>query len=171
MPTMSLFKNRCCYRQRRKTINSRSRNHNRSRGGNQPVNRSLKSFTGEVPSVGSELGTVAEHRIMNDPFKTFQKKVKQYVLRKFDNTRYIIVVVWDLKELYAQVHMDKHIKHSKEYNEYIILVTQLQEEAKNYVNRLRVLNNKVPKIYGILWGKFTPGFHNEVQGDPYYDKK
>ena len=108
---------------------------------------------------------------MNDPFKTFQKKVKQYVLRKFDNTRYIIVVVWDLKELYAQVHMDKHIKHSKEYNEYIILVTQLQEEAKNYVNRLRVLNNKVPKIYGILWGKFTPGFHNEVQGDPYYDKK
>ena len=29
----------------------------------------------------------------------------------------------------------------------------------------------MPKLYGILWGQYTPGFHNEFQGYSYYDIK
>ena len=60
--------------------NNRIRTHKGIRRNNQPVNRSLTSFTGEVPSVGSVPGTASEQRIMKDQFKIFQDKVKPYVL-------------------------------------------------------------------------------------------
>ena len=62
-----------------KTRNNRSRNHNNgSRRNNQQVNRAQANFTGEVPSVESVLGTVTEHNSIEDQFKNFQDKVKQY---------------------------------------------------------------------------------------------
>ena len=53
--------------------------------------------------------------------------------------------------------MDKPIKLSKEYKVYVILVAQLQEEIKYYVNRVQFPKNNVPKLYGILLGQCTPG--------------
>ena len=88
-------------------------NKNGIRRNNQPGNRSLANFTSEVPSVRSVLGTVAEQCIMKDQFKTFQDKVKQYVLRDFDNPREIIIVFRDLKYTYAHVDMEKTIKPNK----------------------------------------------------------
>ena len=67
-----------------------------------------------MPSVGEVLGTVSEQIIMKDQFKTFQDKLKQYVLCKFDNPRDIIVFVRDLKDTYANVDMENLIKLSKE---------------------------------------------------------
>ena len=94
--------------------NNISINHNNIiRRKNQPVNRSLANFTGEVPSFGVILGTVAEKRSMKDQFKTFQDKVEKY-LRKFDNSIYITIVFWYLKDPYIHVDMDNPIKHSKE---------------------------------------------------------
>ena len=53
------------------TRNNRSTNHNNgSRRNNQLRNRALEIFTGEVPSVGSVPGTVAEQLFIKDQFKT-----------------------------------------------------------------------------------------------------
>ena len=88
-----------------KTRNNRSINHNnRRRRQNQTGNRSLASFTGEVPSVGAVLGTVSEHRIIKDQFNKFQDKLKEYLICKFDNPREIIIVIQYLKDPY--VHVD-----------------------------------------------------------------
>ena len=89
-----------------------------------------------MPSVGAVLGKFAEHLRIKEQFKTFQEKVKQYVLREFHNQRDIIIVVRDLKDPYAQVDMDKPIKLNKEYTEDIIHITQLQDEEKYYVKRV-----------------------------------
>ena len=62
---------------------------------------------------------------MKEQFKTFQDKVKQYVLRDFDNSRDIIIVVRDIKDPYVHIDIDNTIKPSKEYKEDIILVTKL----------------------------------------------
>ena len=60
-----------------KKRNKRSRNHsNISRRNNQPKNRPLASFTGEVPPVGAVLETVSEQRITKDHFNNFQDNVK-----------------------------------------------------------------------------------------------
>ena len=89
-----------------------------------------------MPSVASILGTFSEQCSTKDQLKTFQVKVKQYVLRKFDNPRGIIIAVRDLKDAYAHIDMDKPINISKEDKDDIILVTHLQEKAKDYVNRV-----------------------------------
>ena len=106
---------------------------------------------------------------MKDHFKNFQDKVRQYVLCEFDNLRVIIIVVWDLKDPYAHVETYKPTNIIREDNEYIILVTQLQQEAKDYVKRVRVLKKNVPKIYDILWGQYNPCLKNEFQGETDYD--
>ena len=67
--------------------------------------------------------------------------------------------------------MYKPSNFSEEYKEGVILITQLQEEGKYYVKRVSILNNNIPKFYGILCGQFTPDLHNEVQGGAYYDTK
>ena len=51
---------------------------------------------------------------MKEQFKTFQDKVKQYVLRDFDNSRDIIIVVRDIKDPYVHIDIDNTIKPSKE---------------------------------------------------------
>ena len=71
------------------------------------MNRSLESFTGEVLSVGAVLVTVSEHRIMKDQFTNFQDKVKQYVLHELYHSRGIIIFIWDIKNKYAHVDIDK----------------------------------------------------------------
>ena len=43
---------------------------------------------------------------MEDQFKTFQEKVKGYVLCEFDNRREIIIFVLYIKYPYAHVNMD-----------------------------------------------------------------
>ena len=91
------------------------------------------------------------------------------MLREFDNTMDVIIVVRYPKSLYANVNTDKPINLSKEYKEDVILITQLQYEGKYYVKRVQVLKDSIPKLYCISLGQFTPGFQNEVQGDPYYD--
>ena len=99
----------------RELINCRSRNPNGSRRNNQPWNRALANFTGEVPSVGAALETVSEHHSMKNQFNNFQDKGKQYVLRKFGNPSDITIVVRDPKDPYAHVDTDKPIKLSKDY--------------------------------------------------------
>ena len=95
--------------------NNRRINHNNiSRRGNQSGNRDLASLTYAVPSVGYVLGTVTEEHIMKEHSKNFQDKVKQYVLREFDNPRETIIVVQDIKDPYAYVDMENHTKISKE---------------------------------------------------------
>ena len=118
------------------TKNIRRRNHNGSRRKNQLGNRSLANFTGKVPSVGSILGTVSEQRSMKDQFKTFQDKLKQYLLHKFDNPKDVIIVIRSLKDPYAQIEMSKTITLSKEDKEYVMLITQLQEKGKYYMKRV-----------------------------------
>ena len=56
--------------------NSRIINHNGNKRNNQPENRAPTNSTGEVTSVVSILGTVAEQRSTKDQFKTFWYKVK-----------------------------------------------------------------------------------------------
>ena len=65
----------------------------------------------------------------------------KYVLGKLDNPRDIIIIVRDPKDPYAHINMDNPNNLSKEYKEYVILITQLQEEAKYYVKRVWVLKN------------------------------
>ena len=101
---------------------------------------------------------------MKDQFKNFQNKVNKYVLREFDNPRDIIIFIQDIKDPYAHVDTDKPINISKQDKEDVILITQLQEEEKDYVKRIQHAKN-----LWYLWGKCTPGFQNKVQGDPYYD--
>ena len=98
----------------KKTRNNRIRTDNRSRSNNRPGNISLASFTGEVTSVGSVTGTVTGQRSTKDQFKTFQEKVKQYVLHKFDNKIDIIIIVRDLKDPYPHVDTEKNFNTSKE---------------------------------------------------------
>ena len=50
---------------------------------------------------------------MKYQFKTFKDKVKQYVLHELDNTRDIIIIVPDIKGLYAHIDMENTIKTSK----------------------------------------------------------
>ena len=95
--------------------------------------------------------------------------MNQYILHVFDITRDIIIVVRDINDPYAQVDMYKPRKLIKEDNEDIILITQLQGEAKDCVKKLHILNNNTPKIYGILCGQYNPGLQNEVHGDPDYN--
>ena len=64
--------------------------------------------------VGAILGTVTENHITKEQLKTFQDKVKQYVIHEFDNTRDIIIFVQDLKDTYVKVDTDKTINLSKE---------------------------------------------------------
>ena len=90
-----------------KAKNSRSINHNMVKRNNETVNRDLAIFTGEVLSVGYE------KRSMKDQFKTFQDKVKQYVLHEFNNTKDIIIIVQDLKDIYAHVDIDNSSNISK----------------------------------------------------------
>ena len=100
----------------------------------------MEKFTGEVLSVGAILETVAEQKSMKDQFKASHDKVEQYALHKFDTMRDIIIIR-DLKVPYANVDMDNPIKLSKEDKYYDIIVTQLQEEAKEYVKRILIQNN------------------------------
>ena len=89
-----------------KTRNNISRDHNnRSRRNNQPVNRDLANFTGEVPSDGPIFGRVVGQSIMIDQCNTFHDQVKKYVLRKFDDPRDITIVIRDQKDPYAHVGM------------------------------------------------------------------
>ena len=77
-------------------MNNGSRNHNNAiRSNDQPGNRALASFTGEVTSVGAVL-------------------LKQYLLRDFYHPKEIIIVFRDLKYPYAHIDMDKPINLSKE---------------------------------------------------------
>ena len=62
---------------------------------------------------------------MKYQFNTFKDKEIQYVLRDFDNPRDIFIVVWDIKDPYAHVYIDKPINISKRVKEDVILVTQL----------------------------------------------
>ena len=113
-----------------------------------------------MPSVGAKPGTVAEQRSTKEQFKTFKDNMTKYVLRKFGNPRDIIIFIQDSKDPYAQVDTDNTIKLSKEDKEYVILVTQLQEEAKGYAKRVQELKNNVTKLYDILWGQCTPCLNN-----------
>ena len=113
------------------TRNNRIRNHNNgSRRNNQPVNRVLENFTGEVPSFGDVLETVAKNCSMKDQFKTFQTKVKQYILKKFNNRRDVSVVIRDIKYPYSHLDIEKPINISKEDKQDVIIFTQLQDKAK-----------------------------------------
>ena len=98
-----------------------------------------------MPSVGAVLGTVAGQRIMKDNYQTFQYKLNQYVLQELDNTRDTILVFWEIKDKYANVEMDKLINISNEEKRDFILITQLQEEAKDYLKRVRIIDNNIPK--------------------------
>ena len=50
---------------------------------------------------------------MKYQFKASHDKVKQYLLRKFDNPTDIIIVVRDIKDTYAHFGMDKPSKLNK----------------------------------------------------------
>ena len=71
--------------------------------------------------------------------------MKQYVQYKFNNPRDIIIVVRYLKDTYAHIDMNNFIHISKDDKEYIILITQLQEEAKDCLKIMQVINNNVQK--------------------------
>ena len=51
---------------------------------------------------------------MKDHFNNFQDKMNQYLLRKFNNPRYIIIVVHDIEDQYSHFDMDNPSKLSKE---------------------------------------------------------
>ena len=106
---------------------------------------------------------------MKDQIENFQDNVKKYLIHDFNNQRGIIIVVQDLKEPYAHVVMDNPSNLSKVDKEDVILIAQLQEEANDYVKRVRIINKNMPKLYVILWGQFNPRLHNEVQGEPVHD--
>ena len=44
---------------------------------------------------------------MKDQFTNFQDKVKQYVLHELYHSRGIIIFIWDIKNKYAHVDIDK----------------------------------------------------------------
>ena len=47
---------------------------------------------------GAVLGTTSEQREAKDQYKKFSKKLKQYILRVFQNPEDIIVLVRDFKD-------------------------------------------------------------------------
>ena len=51
---------------------------------------------------------------MQDKFKIFQDKVKQYLLHRFDNPTYIISFFRYLNNSYAHVDIDNPVELSKE---------------------------------------------------------
>jgi hypothetical protein len=53
----------------------------------------------------------------------------------------------------------------------LVLVAQQTEEAIDYVKRMRVLRNNLPKLYRLLWGQCTPGLQSELHGHSNYKTK
>ena len=39
------------------------------------------------------------------------------------------------------------------------------------MKRSCILQNNLPKLYGLMWGHCTPGLQSELQGDPSYKEK
>ena len=97
-----------------KSSNNRGINHNSgSRSKDQPINRSLASFTYELLSGGGVLGTFFEQSSMKDNFNIFCYNLKIYILRGFGNLRNIIIIVRDIKDTYAHVDMANPINLNK----------------------------------------------------------
>ena len=59
---------------------------------------SIRNFNGEVEDFGAVLGTMSEQREAKGQYKKFSEKLKQYILRVFQNTEDIIALVRDLKD-------------------------------------------------------------------------
>ena len=53
---------------------------------------------GEVEGFGAVLGTTYDQREAKDQYNKFSEKLKQYILRVFQNPEDIIVIVRDLKD-------------------------------------------------------------------------
>ena len=70
----------------------------RGRRFNRPSYTSLtRNFKGEVEHFGAVLGATSEQREAKDQYKKFSKKLKQYIIREFQNPEDIVVLVRDLK--------------------------------------------------------------------------
>ena len=67
-----------------------------------------------------------------------------------NNPREIIIFVRYIKDHYVHNDMDKPRNLSKEDKKNVLLITHLQEEAKYYVKKVRILNNSIQKLYGFL---------------------
>ena len=76
-----------------------------------------------------------------------------------------------VKDAEATLDKEKPQTLTDEQTRDVVFVAQKTEEAKDYVKRMRVLRNNIPKLYGLVWGQCTPGLQSELQGESEYKDK
>ena len=144
----------------------------RGRHFNRPAYTSLiRNFKGEVEDFGAVLGTTSEQREAKDRYKKFSEKLKQYILRVFQNNEDVIVLVRYIKDHTIVFNTSRPTVLSEEDEKDLIMVMIQTEEIKQFVKKSSTLWQNIIKLYGIIWGHSPPALQSELEGDPEYFTK
>ena len=125
----------------------------------------------EVEDFGAVLGTTSEQREAEDQYKKCIEKLKQYILRVFQNPEDIIVLVRDLKVPTSVLNTSRPIALSAEDEKDPIMVMIQNEEIKNFFQKRSTLRRNIINLYGLIWGQCYPALQSKLEGNPEYITK
>ena len=148
-----------------------SSNSRRNNAGSNGGDFSHRHFKGSTPEIGATLSLPNERVSTDKGFEFFQDELETYVLKTLPNAVDVISIITDLVDPAEDFlkKMPKPVFTEQEASQDAMKKAVNDQMAKQFAQRIGILQTNTARIYGLVWGQCTNALVAEIKSQKDYD--